>query len=132
MTTKKAGEASAAEATPKNDNVKVMNAVIEQAEKQKQFFEALTEKIQQREKVLAHAKKLQGARKGADFDDLFNDEENLDRHEIGRISLFFDDSRHNSYDIVNSNLLREVANFIEVKLTERVGQLEREIAKIQL
>ena len=132
MTTKKNGEGAAAAATPQKDNVKAMNAVIEQVEKQKKYFEDLTDKINQRGRVLTHLTKLKRAREGANFDDLFNDEENLDRDSIGKIALHFDDNRHSSYDIVNSNLLREVSNFIEGKLSERVEQLEKEIASIQV
>ena len=132
MNTKKNGASAAAAETPNSENVKSMNAVIENIEKQKKYFEDLTEKINQRGRVLSHLNKLKKTRQDADFDDLFNDEDNLDRDKLGRIALFFDDSRHNSYDIVNSNLLREVANFIESKLTEKVQQLEREIASIQI
>jgi hypothetical protein len=97
-------------------------------ERQKEYFNLLTSKINQRAALMNHLERIKSRRENADFDDLIDDPENLDRDSIGKITLYFDSNRHQGYEIVNSNLLKRVADFIQSELAARINQVESEIS----
>lgn len=100
-------------------------------QRQKEFFDLLTSKINQRAGLSNHLEKIKTRRQSADFDDLIEDTENLDRDSIGKMVIYFDSNRHSGYEIVNSNLIRKVADFVQGELELRIQQVEREISELK-
>lgn len=111
----------------KAEKIDEMNKVLAAKE---EYYQQLKTLMKKREILCKHIAKLETKVEQPDFEELLKQEETVDNHnDPAEIVLKFSRGYDNqSYEIGNSKLVKEVADFILGRLKSRLTEIEKEIA----
>jgi hypothetical protein len=112
--------------TKKVANVPQVNEKLKEFERQKEYFENLSKKVQARNIMMKHKEKILKLVNDPDLADALDSEHQ--NNQVGKIGLFLGDSRHSAdYVIENDSLMFDVLRFILGKITNRIEEVELEL-----